>query len=478
MKMDALSRRPTRHAPESRPSWSQHHSHAAAGSRLTLATLCFAVLIAQVDTCVVNLATKPIGAALHAGVGALQWVVDAYNLAYAVLLLTGGLLADLHGRRRIFMAGTAIFTTASILCAVSPSIWILIAGRALTGVGAALMLPASLAIIRVAWPDPKARGHALGIWTGCNGLGVAIGPTGGGLLIDTFGWRSVFLVVAPLGIAALALAAWVVPESADPKNRRFDAAAQALGVVALGGLALAAIESQGSPATAAVALAFAVLALIAFVRVEAARGSAALVPLDLLKIKAFRGTAIATAGMTFGMYGMLFVRLLDWQTTGGLTAIQAGLGLVPMAIVYILVSPFSGAIRERLGTRFSTGGGVAIIGSGLLTIAASAGAASIIPTETGLMLCGLGMGLATGPLTDVAVGAVASARSGTAGALINVARMVGATIGVAALGAIYALAGRGNEGLMVALLAGGATQVATAAVCGWSIPAKRQPARG
>jgi EmrB/QacA subfamily drug resistance transporter len=432
---------------------------------LTLATLCMAVLIAQVDTCVTNLATRPIGATFHSGVGALQWVVDAYNLAYAVLLLTGGLLADLYGRRLVFMVGAGIFTAASLICAVAPSIGILIAGRALTGVGAAMLLPASLAVIRVAWPDPKTRGHALGIWTGCNGLGIVLGPTIGGVLIEAYGWRSVFLVVVPLGVLAVALAVYTITESADPKGRRFDAAAQVLGIVALGGLALAAIESQGSRLLAVIAFIAAIIALGAFIRVEWVRGQAALVPLDIVRIPTFRATAIATTGMTFGMYGMLFVRLLDWQSNNGFTALQAGLALVPMAIVYILVSPFSGLLQEKLGTRFATGGGVAIIGSGLLTLGATSTIASVIPAEIGLMLCGLGMGIATGPLTGAAIGAVAPARSGTASALINVARMVGATVGVAVLGAVYALAGRSAEGVMLAMLLGGAVQVLSALVC-------------
>jgi EmrB/QacA subfamily drug resistance transporter len=431
-----------------------------------------AVLIAQVDTCVTNLATRPIGQTFHSDVGALQWVVDAYNLSYAVLLLTGGLLADLYGRRRIFMAGAAIFTVASLICAAAPSIGILIAARAVTGIGAAMLLPASLAVIRVAWPDPKARGHALGIWTGCNGLGVVLGPTIGGALIESYGWRSVFLVVVPLGLLALGLAVPSITESADPKGRRFDAAAQVLGVVALGGLALAAIESHGSHLIAVGAFVAAAIALIAFIKVEAARGAAALVPLDIFTVHAFRGTAIATAGMTFGMYGMLFVQLLTWQAEKGFTALQAGLALVPMAVAYILVSPFSGVLQERFGTRFATGGGVAVIGSGLLTLGATASIGSIYPAEIGLILCGLGMGIATGPLTAVAIGTVGPERSGTASALINVARLVGATVGVAVLGAVYALAGRTTGGVMLAMLLGGAVQVGAALVC-WRAIGKR-----
>src|SRR5579872_7600217 len=142
---------------------------------LALPTLCAAVLVAQIDTSVVNLGARPIGAAFNAPVEALQWVVDSYNLVYAALLLSGGLLADLIGRRRVFMAGAAVFTLASLLCGLAPSIGVLIAGRALAGLGAALLLPSSLAIVRVAWPDPAERGRALGVWTGCNGLGLAIG---------------------------------------------------------------------------------------------------------------------------------------------------------------------------------------------------------------------------------------------------------------------------------------------------------------
>jgi MFS transporter, DHA2 family, methylenomycin A resistance protein len=443
---------------------------------LTLLTLCTAVLIAQVDTSVVNLGVRPIGEYFRASVGALQWVVDSYNLLYAVLLLTGGLLADLYGRRRIFMAGAAIFTAASSLCAFAPSISVLIVGRALAGMGAALLLPASLAVIRVVWPDEQERGRALGIWAACNGLAFVIGPTLGGALIGRFGWPSIFLVVVPLGLAALVLALPSIPESADPHDRRFDAAAQLLGALALGGLAVAAIEARGSIAIAAPALAVAVLALILFIKVEAGKGAGALVPLDLFKIRAFRGAVTATTGMTFGMYGVLFLVPLTWQSTGRLDPTAAGLALMPMALIFVLVSPFSGSLTEKLGSRLMAGGGVAVIGAGLAVIGITAHLASIIPTEIGLAMTGLGMGLATGPLMGAAVGAVDAARSGTAAALINVARMAGATIGVAVLGAVFAIAHAGPEGLRLALLIGAVVQIACGAVA-WTTmrPSKAPP---
>jgi EmrB/QacA subfamily drug resistance transporter len=433
-------------------------------SALTLAVLCISMLIAQLDTSVVNLATRAIGADLGASVSALQWVIDGYNLTYAVLLLSGGLLADLYGRRRVFMAGAAVFSLASVLCAAAPSIAILVAGRVAAGMGAALMLPAALAILRVAWPDPRTRARALGIFTGCNGLAFIIGPTLGGLLITESGWRSVFFVVVPFGLAALVLAPFAVPESAHPHGRHFDGLAQILGILTLGGLAMAAIESH-EPAAMLLAASIAIASLFAMVRVEAKRGNAALVPLDLFRIRRFRGAIAATAGMTFGMYGMLFLQLLTWQAAGRLDAVGAGLALVPMAVVFVAISPFSGALQARLGSRFMTGGGGAIIGAGLVAVGMSAGSASLLGAESGLLLTGLGMGLATGPLTGVAVGAVDSARSGTAAALINVARMVGATLGVAALGAVFSLLHGGVEGLRSAMLIGGFTQIATAALC-------------
>lgn len=437
-----------------------------AGKRrgLALVTLCLAVLVAQVDMAVVNLGTRPIGEYFSASVIALQWVVDSYNLVYAVLLLSGGLLADLYGRRRIFMTGAAVFTGATLLCALSTSVWMLIAGRALAGLGAALLMPASLAIIRVVWQDAAERGRALGIWAACNGLAMAIGAPLGGVLIHQFGWRSIFLVVIPLSLAALVLALPSIPESSDPKGRSLDASAQAFGALALGGLAFAAIQSHDAPTLAAAALVVAVIAFALFLRIERGKGAAALVPLDLFGVRAFRSAMVATIGMTFGMYGTLFLVPLTWQSAGTLDAKHAGLALIPMSVVFVAVSPFSGRLTTRFGARTMTCGGVAIIGSGLLLIGLGAHQPSIVWAEIGMMLAGLGMGFATGPLMGEAVGAVDAARSGTASALINVARIAGATLGVAVLGALYAGVHGGAHGLRLAMFAGAAVQLGCAAL--------------
>ncbi|MGN7101223.1 MFS transporter [Ralstonia holmesii] len=450
----------------------QAHASTATRKRVVLCVLSMAVLVAQIDTAVVNLAVRPIGQFFHAEVGPLQWVIDAYNLAYAALLLSGGLLADLYGRRRAFVSGAAVFSVASVLCALAPSIGWLIGARAMAGVGASLLLPASLAILRVVWRDPGERAHALGVWAACNGLAMAIGPTAGGVLVTHFGWRAVFWVVVPVSVAIMVLAVRVVPESSDAAHRRFDALAQVLGAITLGGLAFAAIEAHHAPVVAAAVLAVAIIALAWFIRVEARHGGEALVPLDLFRVREFRGAIVATAGMTFGMYGALFLLPLMWQSTGRFNVIGAGIALMPMALVFMAVSPMSGTVARRHGVRLATAGGVGIIALGLLTVGAFAGVASVVPAAIGLALTGLGMGFATGPLMGAAVGAVGPERSGTASALVNVARMTGATLGVAILGAAYAVCGSGASGLRVAMLYGGAVQLACAAVA-WRHGAER-----
>src|SRR5579863_6838206 len=215
---------------------------AAGGTTLILLTMSLGVLIAQIDTSVVKLAVKEIGASLDAGVTALQWVVDAYNLVYASLLLTAGTLADLFGRRRIFALGIALFTLGSLVCGLAPNAVVLVAGRAIAGLGAALEVPTSLAILTVAYPDTRERTRALGLWASCNGLAFVVGPTVGGVLVDAAGWRSIFLLIVPICIVALALALTAVPESKDPEGRSLDVPGQVLAIAALGSLSVGVIE--------------------------------------------------------------------------------------------------------------------------------------------------------------------------------------------------------------------------------------------
>lgn len=329
-----------------------------------LAILCLGVIVAQVDTSVVNLAVQPIGLDLKASVTELQWVVDAYNLVYAAFLISGGLFADLYGRRLMFMIGCAVFALASLACAFASTIAILIAARSLTGFGSALLLPASLSLIRVIYRDEKVRARALGIWAGCNGMALAIDPSLRGFLIRDFGWRSVFFVVIPIALIAAAAARLLVPESADRQGRSFDMPGQLLGIASLTLLTLTAIESSHLPPlwTALLAIAGALLLLL-FVIVEKRLEQTALVPISMFSGGQFRGAMAGTAAMTFGMYGTLFLFPLAALGLGRLTSVEVGLSLLPMALSFIVISPFSGSLsgaweeRHHIGRTGADGSG-------------------------------------------------------------------------------------------------------------------------
>lgn len=439
------------------------HRPRGAIQSFVLVAMCLAVLIAQIDTSVVNLATHAIGDSLQVGVAALQWVLDGYNVVYAVLLLSGGLVADLYGRRRAFVTGTIVMAAGSLICTFAPNVTILIAGRVITGVAAALLLPSSLAIIRVVWPEPAARGRVLGVWASCNGLAFAIGPTLGGVVIEQFGWRSVFLLAVPLAAVAFVLAQITVPESADPQGRHFDLQGQVLGALTLGGIALAAIAIHDEGWLWIIALIVVAIALPLFLRIERRRGRAALVPLDLFRVRAFSGGIATTTAMTFGIYGMIFLMPLVWQSRDRLTPRDAGIALLSMSLAFFFVSTQSGRLAERLGARVMIAAGTGLIGCGTLVLAATDAGAPMALAQIGLALGGVGMGLNTGPLYGIAVGSVGQARSGTASALINVARMTGATLGVAFLGSVFALLHGGVAGLRAAMLIGGVVQLVGAA---------------
>lgn len=405
---------------------------------LILFTMCLGVLIAQVDTSVANLALSPIGAALEAPVNVLQWVLDAYNLVYASLLLTTGTLADLYGRRRMFVLGVATFTLGSLICGFAPGEFVLIGGRAVTGLGAALLVPTSLAILAVTYRDGTERAWAIGIWASCYGVALAIGPTVGGFLVQAAGWRSIFLMVVPLSVAALALALKVLPESSDPQGRRLDLPGQALPVVALCALTLAAIEGPHWRAPETVlCVAVSIAAAILFLVVER-RTEGALLPLEILKRRGLI-VAMAIAGlMTFGMYGMLFLVPLYLQQLHGASVVAAGLELLPLSVLYVIVSHRSGPLATRFGARAAMTGGMALMGVGNLLLSLVTARTSLVAIEIDLAILGVGLGLNTGPVNSVAVASVPPARSGTASGLLNTARMVGATLGVAILGAVFA----------------------------------------
>jgi EmrB/QacA subfamily drug resistance transporter len=438
------------------------------------------VLIAQVDTSVVTLAVKPIGADLGSSVSGMQWMIDAYALVYAALLLTGATLGDLYGRRRIFLGGVALFALGSILCALAPSTSVLLAGRAVAGGGAALELPMSLVLLTVAYPEPKSRQRALGIWASCNGLAFVVGPTLGGLLVEAIGWRSIFYLILPLCLAAMLLARKGVEESSSPDGRKLDVPGQVAAIAALGGLAFAAIEGShfgwgSAPVLTAAALS--VLSFLALLRVER-HNPGGLLPFGLFGSRPFSASLVVAGLMTFGMYALLFLMPLYFQTLRGDGAFMAGVRLLPMSVTFVLVSQRNGPIVQAIGERTAMAWGMAAMGLGELLAACVSATTSHWLIAGALGVVGIGLGLATAPVNSVAVSNAPRERSGTASGLLNTARMVGATLGVAILGAVFAAhAGQATSadgflpGLRAALALGGAVEIAGALVALRFIPA-------
>ena len=437
--------------------------------RLVLIASSLAVLFAQIDTSVVNLALKSIGSDLHAGISAMQWVVDAYNLVYASLLLTGGTLGDLYGRRRIFVLGIALFIVGTLVCALAPNATVLIAGRVVSGLGAAFMVPMSLVLLALAYPERHERAHAMGVWASCNGLAFIIGPILGGWLVDTIGWRSIFYLILPICAAALALTYAAVRESAEPAGRRLDLPGQVLAIAGLVAFAFAAIEGSHWGWTSPLILgttAFAVAAYGLLVYVEA-RTPGPLLPLEFLRRPTFSASLACAGLMTFGMYALLFIMPLYFQTVRGTTPFLAGLDLMPMPIAFFVVSQFAGTLNNRLGPRVVMTAGMLCMGLGALTLAFVDEASSLVMIECALLVVGVGLGLNTAPVNGVAVAALPPARSGTASGMLNTTRMVGATLGVAILGALFAAHAGPQaaetsdflDGLHVALAGGGGAEL-------------------
>lgn len=404
--------------------------------RWPLLVLCLGVVLIQVDTSLVNLAAHLIGEHLHVSLSTLQWTVDGYNLSYAVFLMTGGTLADLFGRRRIFLTGICLFILGSLSCALASGPIMLISGRAVSGVGAVLLVPASLALLRVIWNKPRERARAIGIFAGMNGLAFALGPPLGGALAWFAGWRSIFWIALPTGLVILWLAAGKVPESRDRGARGLDIPGQFFAVAALAALVIAVIERGDAAIVCALA---GVPALFAFSWRERRVGPAAMIPLELFRNRRLIAAVCVAAAMTFGMYGVIFLVPMTWLRTGVLNVLQAGILLLPMALSFAILSRWSGVWTQRFGARSMMTVGMALIGLGLLVLSLTQAGRPLWLAEIGLLATGVGMALNTGPVLNVAVSAVAPARAGTASALINSGRMVGATLGVAALGTLFAL---------------------------------------
>src|SRR5580698_4617681 len=421
------------------PSRSQpNEARSGLSTSLTLAAMSLGYCVVQLDVTIVNTALGSIGASLGGGVSQLQWVVSTYTLAFAAFILTAGALGDRIGARKVFIAGFAIFTAASIGCALAPTALILIAARAIQGLGAAVLVPNSLALLNHAYADEKQRGRAVGIWAAGASLALTAGPLAGGALIALIGWRSIFLVNLPIGIAGLWLSWRYATETTRNSQREVDLPGQILAIAALGCLAGTIIEGGAlgfsNPFVIAGFAGSAVLALL-FVAQEA-RSSHPMLPLSLFAHRLFALTSLVGLLVNIAFYGLIFVFSLYFQRVNGLSPLQTGLAFVPMMGMVLPANLVAARISERIGapTTIAIGGTLTALGC-LLLLGIEPGTPYFLILAQ-LMIIGGGLGLLVPPLTATLLGSVEKSRSGIAAGVLNATRQTGSVLGVALFGAL------------------------------------------
>ncbi len=406
-----------------------------------LVVLCAAALIINVDNTILNVALPTLVRELHATSSQLQWIVDSYAMVFAGLLLVCGSLADRFGRRKFFLLGLAVFGAGSIAAAFSGSVDLLIPSRALMGVGAALTIPSSLSIVNDVFRDPRQRARAIGAWGGIIGLGIAIGPIAGGLLLARFWWGSVFLVNVPIVIAALIGTLALVPDSKNPAVDKPDPVGVVLSIAGLSLLLWAIIEgpTQGWASADVVGAGLASLIVIgAFVAWES-HSRHPMLKLGLFAHRRFSVAAAAECLGVFGLLGALFVMTQFLQFDLGLSPLQAGLRILPMAGVLVLCAVLSPVAVRAIGTKLTVATALAAVAGGLWQISmASTGTTSYGDVVPGLLLIGLGAGLLLPTATNSVVGAVPQGDSGIGSAVNTMALQVGGAIGVAVVGSVLA----------------------------------------
>jgi EmrB/QacA subfamily drug resistance transporter len=404
----------------------------------TLLVVCVATFMYLLDITIVNVALPKIAQGLHASFSDLQWVVNAYALMLAALLLTAGALADLLGRRLIFTIGLGLFSLASLLCAVSPSALFLILARGGQGIGGAVMFATSLALLAQEFHG-RERGTALGIWGATTGAAVAIGPLVGGALTEAFGWQSIFLINVPIGIAAIAVTLVRVPESRDPEGKRIDWIGTGTFTAALFMLVLALVRADtlgwGS-ATIVGLLAGSAVLLALFVASQIVQDNA-MFDLTLFRKPTFNGAAIVAFAISASMFAMFLYLTLYLQTILSLSPLQTGLRFLPTTVMMFFVAAASGNLSARVPVRLLLSVGLALVGVGLLMMSGLSASSHWTSLLAGFVVAGAGVGLVNPPLASTAIGVVPPQRSGMASGINSTFRQVGIATGIAALGAIF-----------------------------------------
>ncbi|HEX9065296.1 MAG TPA: DHA2 family efflux MFS transporter permease subunit [Streptosporangiaceae bacterium] len=403
---------------------------------LVLAICCMSLFIVGLDVTVVNVALPSIGHELHASVSGLQWVIASYSLVLASLLILSGSTADRVGRRRTFQIGLALFTAGSLLCSLAPSLGALVAFRMLQAIGGSMLNPVAMSIITNTFTERAERARAIGVWGGVVGLSMALGPVVGGVLVSSVGWRSIFWINIPVGIAAIVLTALFVPESRAPRARRFDPVGQILVMITLAALVYGIIEGPGRGWTSPLILGcfgVAAVALAVFVGYERRR------PEPLLDVRFFRSAPFSGATMIAvsafaSLAGFLLLNTIYLQDVRGLSALHAGLYMLPMAAMTVIWAPLSGRVVGARGPRIPliTAGIALTIGAFTLTgLSASTSSVSLV---VGYLIFGVGFGLVNAPITNTAMSGMPRAQAGTAAAVASTSRQVGSSLGVAVIG--------------------------------------------
>ena len=404
----------------------------------TLVAVSFGLFMIMLDNTVVNVALPSIQRDLGVSVSSLEWVVNAYFLTFAVLMLTGGKLADLYGRRRIFIVGLVIFTVSSLACGLASNGETLIASRAVQGVGAALMNPATLSIIAATFP-PRQRGTAMGIWVGVSAVALALGPITGGLLAEHADWSWIFFINVPIGIAAIVAARVVIRESKDTsENQRLDVPGLLASGIGFFSLTYALIEANEKGWTSPEIIALFVVSAVsffAFVVLEQ-RQRAPMLDLTLFRNRTFTGANVTMLMVAVSMFGVFFFVSLFVQNILGYSPVEAGASFLPMTLCIIFFAPVAGKLSDRIGSRWLMGGGMLLISVSLLLFSMLDASSSFWDLFPALLVGGAGMATAMTPTTAAAMGSVPVDKAGVGSGVLNSSRQVGGALGIAVMGAI------------------------------------------
>ncbi len=403
---------------------------------ITLVVACLGFFMVLLDASIVTVALPTIQTALHANLSDLQWAVDAYTLPFAALMLTAGTFGDRFGRKRLFLIGLVIFLIGSTLCGFAPTLTWFIIGRVVQGIGAAALSPGSLSILVAAFPEPRSRAQALGIWSGISGTALAAGPLIGGLLIQISSWPAIFFVNLPVGALALALGWPLLAESRNPTAQHLDLRGQLLAIAALTCLTVALIESSSQGWTSMLIIGLFIgcaVFLVAFLRVES-RSQEPMLPLSLFKSWAFSVANTVALIVGFALMGTVFFVAQYFQSVQGMTALESGLHTLPITASTFVTAPFAGRLAARPGPRLPIVLGAILSGTALFLLTHITPTSDYSTVWWNLGLLGIGFGFMLSPLTVAVLSATPPTRAGLGSSMINTSRQIGSTLGIAVLG--------------------------------------------